>query len=188
VVASGGIVGGSGTPEDGVKGIAGLGGGDVGVNGRGGEGCSEATSVTSGIFGGREDDLLGGESRKGGRGDWGEPLRGRGHSCKLAPSCLSSSSLQRRFLVLLAGGEATSGEGIVNSGGVEDVVGSGDVVGTAEGWVSYTGEGAGGCMSSEGEAAGPRHRLRRRRRRRRRLRSVLVLVDGAGRRHEMMNS
>ncbi len=159
VVASSGNVGGSGTPDDGVRGVAGLGGGDVGVSGRGGEGCSEATSVTSGIFGGREDDLLGGELRKGSRGDWGEPLRGRGHSCELAPSCLSSSSSQRRFLVLLAGGGATSGEGIVNGGGVEDAVGLGDVVGTAEGWVSCIGEGAGGCMSSEGEAAGPRRRL-----------------------------
>jgi hypothetical protein len=159
MVASGGNVGGSGTPDDGIRGVVGLGGSDVGVNGRGGEGCSKATSVTSGIFGGREDDLLGGESRKGGRGDRGKPLRGGGHSCELAPSCLSSSSLQRRFLVLLAGGGATSGEGIVNGGGVEDVVSSGDVMGTAEGWVSCTGEGAGGCMSSEGEAAGPRRRL-----------------------------
>ncbi len=109
MVASGGDVGGSGMPDDGVRGVADLGGGDVSVNGRGGEGCSEATSVTSGIFGGREDNLLGGESCKGGCGDWGEPLRGGGHSCELAPSCLSSSSLQRRFLVLLAGGGATSG-------------------------------------------------------------------------------
>ncbi len=186
MVAIGGDVGGSGTPDYGVRGVAGLGGGDVGVNGRGGEGCSEATSVTSDIFGGREDDLLGGELRKGGRVDRGELLRGGGHSCEPAPSCLSSSSSQRRFLVLLAGGRATSGEGIVNCGGVEDVVGSGDVVGTAEGWVSCTGKGAGGCMSSEGEAAGPRRRLRRRCRRR--LRSVLVLVDGAGRRHKMTNS
>ncbi len=163
MVASGGDVGGSGMPDDGVRGVVGLGGGDIGVNGLGGEGCSKATSMTSGIFGGREDDLLGGESRKGGRGDRGEPLRGGGHSCKLAPSCLSSSSSQRRVLVLLAGGGATSGEGIVDGGGVEDVVGSSDVVGTAEGWVSCTGEGAGGCMSSEGEGAGPHCRLRRRR-------------------------
>jgi hypothetical protein len=146
VVASCGNVGGSGKLDDGVRGVAGLGGGDVGVNSRGGESCSEATSVTSGIFGGREDDLLGGESHKGGSGDRGEPLRGGGHSCELAPSCLSSSSSQRRFLVLLAHGGATSGEGIVNGGGVEDVVGSGDVVGTAQGWVSCTGEGAGGCV------------------------------------------
>jgi hypothetical protein len=41
-------------------------------------------------------------------------------------------------------------------------------------------------MSSEGEAAGPRRRLRQQRQRH--LGSVLVLVDGAGRRHEMTNS
>ncbi len=93
MVASGGDVGGSGTPDDGVRGVAGLGGGDIGVNGQDGEGCSKATSATSGIFGGREDELLGSESCKGGRGDWGEPLRGRGHSCELAPSCLSSYML-----------------------------------------------------------------------------------------------
>ncbi len=71
VVASGCDVGddvsGSGTPDDGVGGVAGLGGGDFGVNGHGREGGSKATSETSGIFGGREDDLLGGESLKGSR-------------------------------------------------------------------------------------------------------------------------
>jgi hypothetical protein len=57
----------------------------------------------------------------------------------------------------------TSGERIVDGSGVEDVVGSGDVVSSAEGWVSCTDEGTDGCMSSEGEAAGPRPRLRRQR-------------------------
>jgi hypothetical protein len=91
-------------------------------------------------------------------------LGGGRYSCELAPSCLSSSSSQRRFLVLFTGGGVTSGEesdGI--GGGVEDVVGSG------EGWVSCTDK---GCMSTEGEAAGPRHRWG--------LRSILVYVDGAG--------
>jgi hypothetical protein len=46
-----------------------VGGCVVGVNGRGGEGGSEETSMTFGIFGGREDDLLGSEERKGSRGD-----------------------------------------------------------------------------------------------------------------------
>jgi hypothetical protein len=54
--------------------------------------------MTSDIFGGREDDLHGSEARKGGHGNRGEPLRGGGHSCELAPSCLCSFSSQRRLL------------------------------------------------------------------------------------------
>jgi hypothetical protein len=99
-------------------------------------------------------------------------LGGGRYSCELAPSCISSSSSQRRFLVLFTSAGVTSGEesdGITS--GVEDVVGSG------EGWVSCTDE---GCMSTEGEAAGPRHR--------RGLGSILVYVNGAGRRHEMIIS
>jgi hypothetical protein len=108
----GGVVneGEGGAGEVGVTDIDGLGGGNVGVDGYGREGGSEETSITSGIFGGSEDDLLGGEARRGGRGNWGELVRGGRHSCELAPSCLSSSSLQHHFLVLLAGGGAISGK------------------------------------------------------------------------------
>jgi hypothetical protein len=91
----------------------------------------------------------------------GELLRGGRHSWELAPSCLSSSSSPHRFLVLVAGGAATSGEGSdVNDSGVEDVFSSGYMVSSGEGWISCTDEGAGGCMSTEGEGAGPRRRLR----------------------------
>ncbi len=88
--------------EVGVTGVDGLKGGDADVDGRGGEGGSKETSITSGILGGSEDDLLGGEVCRGGHGEWEELLRGGRHSCELGPSCLSSSSSQRRFLVLLA--------------------------------------------------------------------------------------
>jgi hypothetical protein len=54
-------------------------------------------------------------------GKWGEPLRGGRHSTGLIPSCLSRSSSQRHFLVLLAGGGTASGEVIGGiGGGVED--------------------------------------------------------------------
>jgi hypothetical protein len=96
-----------------VTGVDSLGGGDVGVDSHGGECSSEETSITSGKLGGSEDNLLGGEAIRGSRGEWGELLRGGRHSCELAPSCLSSSSWQRRFLVLLASGGVTSGEGRV---------------------------------------------------------------------------
>ncbi len=185
----GGVVneGEGGVGEVGVTDIDGLGGGNVGVDGYGREGDSEETSITSGIFGGSEDDLLGGEARRGGCGNWGELIRGGRHSCELAPSCLSSSSLQHHFLVLLAGGGAISGkESDVNGSGVENVVSSGDMVSSGEGWVSCTDEGAGGCMSTEGEAAGSHRCLRQQRQRR--LRSILVQVDGARRQHEMINS
>jgi hypothetical protein len=72
------------------------------------------------------------------------------------------------------------------TGGVEDGVGSCDMVSSAEGWVSCTDEGAGGCMSTEGEAAGPLRCLQRRHRQS--LRSILVQVDGAWRQHQMINS
>ncbi len=55
--------------EAGVTGVDGLGGGDVGENGHGGEDGSDAASMTSGILGGNEDDLLGGEACGGGRGN-----------------------------------------------------------------------------------------------------------------------
>jgi hypothetical protein len=46
---------------DGVTGVDGLGGGDEGVVGHGGEASSDVASIASYIVGGSEDDLLGGE-------------------------------------------------------------------------------------------------------------------------------
>jgi hypothetical protein len=83
-------------------------------------------------------------------------------------------------------GDFRRGESDGNNGGVEDVVSSGEVVRSGEGWVSCTDEGASGCTSTEGEAAGAHCHLRQRRRQC--LRSILVHVDGARRRHEMINS
>ncbi len=68
-VAGRGDVGGDGTPDDAVRGIDGLGGDNVNVDGHGREGGSEETSITSVVFGGSEDDLLGGEARRGGCGN-----------------------------------------------------------------------------------------------------------------------
>jgi hypothetical protein len=53
----------------GVTGVAGLGGGDVGVVGRGREGGSNGASKDSEKLGGSEDDLLSGETQGGGRGE-----------------------------------------------------------------------------------------------------------------------
>ncbi len=50
-----------------VTGLAGLGGSDIGVDGRGGEGGSDGASKASDKLGGREDDLLGVETRADGR-------------------------------------------------------------------------------------------------------------------------
>ncbi len=52
-----------------VTGVAGLGGSDVRVDGRGGEGGSDGASKASEKLGGSEDDLLSGEMRGGGRGE-----------------------------------------------------------------------------------------------------------------------
>jgi hypothetical protein len=62
-------VGEGGVGEVSVIGVDGLGGGGVSVDGRGREGGSDEASMTSDILGGREDDLLGSEARRGGRSD-----------------------------------------------------------------------------------------------------------------------
>jgi hypothetical protein len=100
-------------------GVGGCGGGYEGVVGRGE------------VVGGSEDDLLGGEVCRGGRGGCGKLLSGGRHRSELVSSCLSSSSSQRRFLVLLASGGAISGEG-------DETASIGDGVGA--------GEGPGGCV------------------------------------------
>ncbi len=66
------IGGDAGVMVAGVTGDGSHGGGDVGVDSHGREDSYVVGSVNSEIGGGSEDDLLGGEVRKGGHGDGGE--------------------------------------------------------------------------------------------------------------------
>ncbi len=91
--------------------------------------------------------------------------------------------MQRHFLVLLASGGATSVEGKESArigGGVE--AGEGPGGGMEEGWSSFTGDGAGSCMSAAEEAAGSCHQLQRQQRH---LRSTVVAGYVAGMRQEI---